>query len=297
MRDFSGKGVFITGAASGIGLALAHAFAARGAKIVMADIDADGVAREAEALQKSGAETLALTLDVTKEDAWLEAATKANAFAPIRVLCSNAGVGGGSGAFERYDTSVWRWAYEVNVHAQLYACRAFLGAMKDSGEPAHFVLTASMVGLVPPPLSIAYISSKYAAVGIAMGLRNELAGTNIGISMLCPGMVATNVVSNTALLRPGAEATGAAAETAAAMKDVLAAGMQPDKIAARVIEAIERDAFYIFTHPEWKRLAEPQIAEMMAAFGASADPDYKGDDIDSLLKANNVRRMNVSVDR
>jgi hypothetical protein len=81
------------------------------------------------------------------------------------------------------------------------------------------------------------------------------------------------------------------------MGSVLASGMSPDAIGRRVVEAIEADDFYIFTHPEWKRLVEPQIAEMLAAFGLSADPAYKGDDIDSLLAANGAKRLNVSVAR
>ncbi len=79
------------------------------------------------------------------------------------------------------------------------------------------------------------------------------------------------------------------------MGNVLASGMSPDAIGRRVVRAIENQDFYIFTHPEWKRLVEPQIAEMMAAFGESADPAYRGDDIDSLVAANGAKRMNVSV--
>jgi short-subunit dehydrogenase len=184
---------------------------------------------------------------------------------------------------------VWRWNYAVNAHAQLYACRAFLGEMKASGEPAHLVITASMVGIVPPPVSVAYISSKFAAVGIAMALRNELAGTNVGISMLCPGMAATRIVETTRELRPGPVETGSAAGTFQAMGSVLASGMAPEMIGQRVLKAILANEFYVFTHPEWKRLLEPQLAEMLAAFGPSADPDYQGDDIDALVAANGAR--------
>jgi hypothetical protein len=79
------------------------------------------------------------------------------------------------------------------------------------------------------------------------------------------------------------------------MGSVLASGMSPEKIGQRLVRAIEREEFYVFTHPEWKRLAEPQIAEMLAAFGESADPDYPGDDIDGLIAANGANRLNVSV--
>ncbi len=297
MQDLNGKTAFISGGGSGIGLAAARALAAEGARLILADIDqgrAEAAAREIAAL---GADALPLQLDVAEEGEWAKARAAADAFGEVRILFSNAGVGGGAGRFEVYDPEVWRWNYAVNAHAHLYACRTFLGEMKASGEPAHLVITASMVGIVPPPISIAYISSKFATMGIALGLRNELRDTGVGVSVLCPGMSATRIVRTTRELRPGAQEQGAAAETSAAMDQVLAGGMSPDAIGRRLVKAIRADEFYIFTHPEWRRLAEAQVAEMLAAFGESADPGYAGDDIDSLLAANNARRMNASVAR
>jgi len=297
MRDVAGHTAFITGGGSGLGLAMARALGEAGARVILADIDQDRLQAARSEIEASGAEALALRLDVTDEASWADAKRQAAAFGPVRILCSNAGVGGGAGAFETYDPEVWRWNYAVNAHAHLYACRAFLGEMKASGEPGHLVVTASMVGIVPPPVSVAYISSKFAAVGIALALRNELAGTQVGISMLCPGMAATRIVETTRELRPGGAETGAAAGTSQAMGSVLASGMSPDRIGARVLKAICEDAFYVFTHPEWKRLVEPQVAEMMAAFGDSADPAYPGDDIDALVAANGARAFAAATAR
>jgi NAD(P)-dependent dehydrogenase (short-subunit alcohol dehydrogenase family) len=298
MKDFRGRTAFITGGASGIGLAAARALAAKGMRLILADMNDQRLAQAVAEFKAAGTDVLGIRLNVADEADWARAGEEAAGFGPVSILFSNAGVGGGSGKFEDYDTEVWRWAYAVNAHAHLYACRTFLGAMKAAaagGEPAHLVITSSMVGIVPPPISVAYISSKFATLGIAMGLRNELADTGVGISVLCPGMSATNIVETTRVLRPGAVEAGAAAETARNMDGVLAGGMKPEKIGLRVVQAIEDGDFYIFTHPEWKRLAEPQIAEMLAAFGPSADPDYPGDDIDGLVAANGARRMNVSV--
>lgn len=297
MMDLKDKTAFVTGAGSGIGLATARALAARGARLILADIDEMRVTEAAAELRAAGTDATGLKLNVADEADWERAGEAAAGFGTVQVLVSNAGVGGGSGKFETYDTEVWRWAYAVNAHAHLYACRTFLGAMKALEAPCHLTLTASMVGIVPPPISVAYISSKFATLGIAMGLRNELADTQVGISVLCPGMSATRIVETTAKLRPGASEQGAAAKTAQSMGSVLAGGMSPEKIGQRVVRAIERDEFYIFTHPEWKRLAEAQVAEMLAAFGESADPGYTGDDIDGLVAANGARRMNVSVAR
>lgn len=297
MKILSGETAFITGGASGIGLAAAKALAAKGVRLVLADIDKSRVEAAAQGLRDAGAEALAIQLNVAEESEWARAGEEARAIGEVGILFSNAGVGGGAGKFEVYESEVWRWNYAVNAHAHLYACHTFLGAMKASGRPAHLVITSSMVGIVPPPISIAYISSKFATLGIAMGLRNELADTQVGISVLCPGMSATRIVETTRELRPGGQEQGQTATTSQAMGSVLASGMSPDAIGRRVVKAVEGDEFYIFTHPEWKRLVEPQIAEMLAAFGESADPTYAGDDIDSLLAANGAQRMNVSVAR
>ena len=289
MTDISGKTAFVTGGASGLGLAIARALAAAGVRVVIADIDETRAERAAAVLHDDGAQVLPVRLDVTDEQSWARAGELARAFGPVRILCSNAGVGGGSGAFEAYDTEVWRWNYAVNAHAHLYACRTFLGEMKASGETAHLVLTASMVAIVPPPISVAYISSKYATLGIAMALRNELAGTHVGISVLMPGMSATRIVETTRDLRPAAAEQDNAAITSQAMQNVLAGGMPPDKVAARVVKAIRDGDFWIFTHPEWKAMAEMVTTDMLAGFGASADPDYRGDDIAGLIAANGGR--------
>jgi len=297
MKDLKDKTAFITGGASGIGLETARVLAARGARPILADIDAARVKGAATELRAGGADAIGIQLDVAEEADWARAGEDAARFGDVRILFSNAGVGGGSGRFETYDTEVWRWAYAVNAHAHLYACRTFLGAMKAADAPCHLAITASMVAIVPPPISVAYISSKFATLGIAMALRNELADTEVGISVLCPGMSATRIVETTARLRPGAGEQGAAAQTAQNMSGVLASGMSPAKIGERVVRAIEAGEFFIFTHPEWKGMAEAQFAEILAAFGESADPGYAGDDIAGLIAANGARRMNVAVGR
>lgn len=294
MKDVKDKTAFVTGGASGIGLAIAHTLAKRGARLILADIAADKAKAAAAGLRASGADAIGLALNVADEADWVRAGEQAVGFGDVSILISNAGVGGGSGQFETYDPEVWRWIYAVNAHAHLYACRTFLGSMKASGAPCHLVLTSSMVAIVPPPISVAYISSKFATLGIAMALRNELADTGVGISVLCPGMSATNIVATTARLRPGVGERGQAAQTAQNMSGVLASGMAPGPIGERVAEAIEAGEFFIFTHPEWRGMAQAQFAEMLAAFGVSADPSYPGDDIAGLVAANGAKRMTVA---
>ena len=289
MTDVAGKTAFLTGAGSGIGFATARALGAEGARVVLADIDFERVEKAAASLRDQGLEAMAVRLDVASPASWAEAKVAAAAFGPVSILFSNAGVGGGSGAFESYDPAVWRWNYNVNVHGHFNACQAFLGDMKAQGEDAHLVITASMVALVPPPISVAYISSKFAALGIAMALRNELGGTRVGVSVLCPGMVATRIVETTRDLRPVQPEQGAAAITAQAMSGVLASGMDPQAIGDHVARAILANDFYIFTHPEWREMLKIHTDEMLDAFGASSDPAYLGDDIEGLIGANGGR--------
>jgi NAD(P)-dependent dehydrogenase (short-subunit alcohol dehydrogenase family) len=289
MTDVAGKTAFVTGGASGLGLAMGRSLGLAGARVVLADVDAGRCEEAAAGLRDQGLEAMGVALDVTGAGSWASARDAAAPFGPVGVLVSNAGVGGGSGAFETYDPEVWRWNYDVNVHGHFHACQTFLGDMKASGEPAHLVITASMVALVPPPISVAYISSKFAALGIAMALRNELAATRVGISVLCPGMTATRIVETTRSLRPANPEAGAAATTAQAMGNVLAGGMDPAAIGDHVVRAIAADDFYIFTHPEWGPMLRTQFEEMLEAFGPASDPRYAGDDIAGLIAANGGR--------
>lgn len=286
MTDVAGRVAFVTGGASGIGLATARALAARGADLILADIDAAALAPAADSVREQGGRVLTIPMDVTSAADWAAAGEAARAFGPVSLLISNAGVGGGAGAFETYDPAVWHWAYGVNAHAHLHACRTFLGAMKESRAGGHLLFTSSMVAIVPPPISVAYISSKAATLGIALALRNELEFTRVRVSVLMPGMAATRIVENTRRLRPGAQEDGGAAATSAAMQQILSGGMDPARIADRAVRAIEGNEFWVFTHPEWKVLAGALTQEMLDAMGVSADPAYPGDDIEALVAAN-----------
>lgn len=281
MTDIRGKTVLISGGASGIGLGMAKAFAARGGRVVLGDLDLDRARVEAAALDGA----LAVHLDVAKEDSWIAAARAVNdALGPVSILCNNAGVGGGSGAIEDYDPDVWRWAYEVNVHALLYSSRTFLPEMKASGRRCHIVNTASMVALLPTPNSITYVSSKFAALGITFGLRNELAGHDIGVSVLCPGMTATRIVQTTGELRPDGQNNAVSDARMQTMHAILQTGMRPESVGEMVARSVEADEFYILPSPEWKSMVEHHFADILGGFRESAQPGH-ADDLVSFLKA------------
>jgi NAD(P)-dependent dehydrogenase (short-subunit alcohol dehydrogenase family) len=282
MTDVSGKVALVTGGASGIGLGMTRALARRGARVAICDIDGER-ARHAVADLGDATDAIAVPLDVSDRESWQAAAETITArLGPVRILCNNAGVGGGPGTIDIYDVEAWRWTYEVNVHSILYAMRTFLPEMKRSGEACHVVNTASMAGLVPTPHSIAYMSSKFAAMGVSFGLRNEFRGTRIGVSVLCPGMSATRIMETSDTLRPGASAPLPNADIAN-VKKIIATGMDPDLVGEKAIQAVEKDEFYIFSHPEWKPLVEAQFGDVLGGFGASAQPGY-ADDLSAFLK-------------
>lgn len=283
MTQIAGKTALVTGGASGIGFAIAKALAKRGAKVAIGDIDMDRARAAAEELGGAG-KAMAVDLDVTKPQSWKMAAAAIEAeLGQVQILCNNAGVGGGSGTIDEYDLDIWRWVYEVNVHALTYSMHAFLPAMKASGTRCHIVNTASMVALVPTPNSVAYVSSKFATLGITYGLRNELANFDIGVSVLCPGMTATRIVETTGTLRPDGNNNFVSDERMQTMNALLQTGMQPDSVGEMVARSIEADEFYILPSPEWKPLAEAHCADIVGGFRESAQPGH-ADDLSTFLK-------------
>lgn len=283
MKDLRGATAFVTGGASGIGLGIARALGGAGAKVALCDIDFERAAEAAEMLRVHAVDCLAVALDVTCEDAWRAAAAQVRArLGEVTVLCNVAGIGGGSGLAESYAPEVWRQVHSTNVDSLLFSARTFVPGMRAGGRACHIVNTASMAGVVAPPNAVSYVSSKFAVTGFTLALRNELGGSRIGVSLLCPGMTRTRIVETTQNLRPGAAEAGVGAETAAAMNAILSTGMSPDAVGRAVRHAILHDQLFIFTHPEWKVLAEARFAEMLEGFGPSAEPGYR-DDISQIL--------------
>jgi NAD(P)-dependent dehydrogenase (short-subunit alcohol dehydrogenase family) len=225
MKNFNGKVVVITGAASGIGRAVARAFSKEGARLHLVDIDADGVKSLAKELNAA-----AHVVDCSKARA--VEALAGEVFAAegrVDVLCNNAGVVCG-GPVEEIPLSDWRWAIDVNLWGVIHGVRAFVPRMLEQGSDGHIVNTASMAGLVPFPFVAPYVASKSAVAGLSEALDCELAPRGIRVSALCPGAVKTNVMRAGRLKLPGTwteriiglvESRGATPQQAA--KDVLAA--------------------------------------------------------------------------
>ena len=256
MNEFSGKVAVVTGAASGIGLALATRFAQEGMKVVLADIEAAPLEGARAALAARGAAAIAVRTDVSREEDVKRLADAAfEAFGNVHVLCNNAGVSGGFGADGIWNVARedWEWVLGVNFSGVLYGIRQFVPRMLARAEAGHVVNTASVAGLVTSGTGAPYTVSKHAVVALTELLYKDLKARNaqLSASVLCPGWVDTKIIES-ARNRPQELNTGGAAQATpeqllrlAAVRGFLKNGFRPEAIADLVLEAIRSDAFYV----------------------------------------------------
>jgi NAD(P)-dependent dehydrogenase (short-subunit alcohol dehydrogenase family) len=260
MKTLEGKVAVVTGAASGIGLGMTEAFASRGMKVMMADVEADVLTREADRLTRMNLEVAPQLTDVSSYAA-VEALADAaeRRFGKVHVLCNNAGVSGGGGGprpIWAQGEKDWDWVMGVNFWGVVNGLRAFTPRMVAHGEEGHIVNTSSILGLTTGPGSI-YGVSKHAVARLTEGLYWDLknAETKIGVTLLCPGMIATNIITS-ARNRP-AELVDAASQPTAAAREAVAAmdarfksdGMAPREVGEKVVQALLDEQFYLLTHP------------------------------------------------
>jgi NAD(P)-dependent dehydrogenase (short-subunit alcohol dehydrogenase family) len=292
----SGKVAVVTGAASGIGFALAERFASAGLAVVLADVEEGALGAAAEKVGAAGVETLAVRTDVSQEAevaALAEAAVQR--FGGVDVVCNNAGVAARSDAWFG-SLSSWEWVMGVNFWGVVHGVRAFLPHLMARGG-GHIVNTASIAGLYPG-FSGPYDASKHAVVAITEGLYTMLqaVGLPVGVSCLCPGWVRTGILDaerNWPLqLGDLPEPSPLAAVTEQHVRRAIDEGMTPAAVADHVLDAIAEDRFWIFPHDDfleivverWHQIAEkrnPQpveeipgmpprselVAQMLAALG------------------------------
>ena len=259
MKNLSGKVAVITGGGSGIGRSLAHAFAAQGMKVVLADVNEVAMRAVEAELTESGAEVLPVVCDTSLEaNVYALAQATLDRFGGAHLLCNNAGVAGKGDPWTG-PISAWDWVVGINLYGVVHGIRAFLPIMQDQGE-GHIVNTASMAGLIALPGAAAYNATKTAVVAITEGLFLELKGTGspVGVSVLCPGFVKTNLVTGQQWQpRLGAEPPMTTSPMGQIIEQMLTDGVEngvnPDGIAAEVVDAILTDRFWILTHPEMRQ--------------------------------------------
>jgi len=259
VKNLSGKVAVITGGGSGIGRSLAHAFAAQGMKVVLADVDEVAMRAVEAELTEGGAEVLPFVCDTSLEaNVYALAQATLDRFGGAHVLCNNAGVAGKGDPWSG-PMSSWEWVVGINLYGVVHGIRAFLPIMQDQGE-GHIVNTASMAGLIALPGAAAYNATKTAVVAITEGLFLEMKGTGspVGVSVLCPGFVKTNLVTGQKWQdRLGAEPPMTTSPMGKIIEQMLTDGVEngvdPDGIAAQVLDAIVTDRFWILTHPEMRQ--------------------------------------------
>jgi NAD(P)-dependent dehydrogenase (short-subunit alcohol dehydrogenase family) len=268
MDKFQGKVAVITGGASGIGLALARAFAKEGMKIVLSDRDAKTLEQAVTDLKSTGAEIIGVPADVASRDSVFALADAAHErFGATHLLCNNAGVTV-FGSVETLTHADWEWSLSVNLWGVIHGVEAFLPRMLALGEPAHILNTSSFAGIVPSLHVAAYNVAKAGVVALTESLYKDLRGTNVGASVLCPMRVATRIWESSRDARP--ESLGGTAayhvrppeETAQMAGEIL----DVDHVATIVLDSIRKKQLFILPHREARPIIRRRFEKMDAVF-------------------------------
>lgn len=275
MKELADKVAFVTGAASGIGLGIATALAQAGVKVMLADIDPETLGKAVDGLKRTNAAVDGVVVDVSMKAAIDEGAAKTiDRFGKVHILVNNAGVGG-EGRFERTTSAGWEWLIGVNLMSVIYGLQTFVPLMKKHGEGGHVVSTASMAGLISG-VGAQYAVTKHAVVALSESTRAELGAQDIGVSVLCPGVIRTNIMETSVKAperfkgrtadRVSPQSDPVVAQMIAAFSKRLAEGIDPLYVGELVREAIELNELYVFTDTEFEPLFDARVAEIKKGF-------------------------------
>ncbi len=267
MKDFAGKVAIVTGAASGIGLGLARTCVRAGMSVAMCDIRTDKLEHAVAQVRPLGqGRVITVTADVSKAESVEAAAKKIESeFGKIHLVFNNAGVVIRGQLMEKIDDKTWDWLLGANLYGVIHGIQSFVPRIRAHGEGGHIVNTASMAGLqVGDRGTGAYAASKFAVVALSEALSRDLKDTNIGVSVLTPAAVATEIYTSSATYREntGVGGPNPFADTPAE----IAAGMAPDELGRRVLDGISAGQFYLITHPDTRGWIEARHARIMAAY-------------------------------
>ncbi|WP_374576203.1 SDR family NAD(P)-dependent oxidoreductase [Phenylobacterium sp.] len=269
MQDVRGKTAFITGGASGIGLAMARAFGRAGMNVMLADIEPEPLAAAVAELEAMQVTAAGVPCDVSERASVVQAAAETVArFGKVHVLCNNAGVGAG-GLVGEVKPADWDWILSVNLMGVVYGVDAFLPHLRAHGEGGAIINTASMAGMISAPGMEPYSATKFAVVAMSEGWAAQLAPEGISVSVLCPGFVKTRIDQSRRTRQTrfgGPEASGESVTGAS----FVASGIDPERVGARVLEALLAGERYIFTHPDMRGLVETRFAAILQGFDAAA---------------------------
>jgi NAD(P)-dependent dehydrogenase (short-subunit alcohol dehydrogenase family) len=273
MREFEDRVAVVTGAASGIGRAMAERFAAEGMRVVLADIEERALENAASEMKASGATVLAVPTDVSKASAVEVLAEKTIAeFGAVHIVCNNAGVSPVAAASWELTEADWQWVLGVNLWGVLHGIRVFVPIMLKQESEGHIVNTASIAGLVSAPWAASYDVAKHGVVTLSESLYRELAlvGSRLKVSVLCPAWVKTALMDadrnrpDSLKNKPGdATVNQQAAMFDQAVRQFVAGGTDPSGIGEAVFNAIRDEKFYILPHPEWKEQVRARFDDIL----------------------------------
>lgn len=266
MKELNGKVAAVTGAASGLGRAMALAFAREGMHVALADVDENGLNETQEAAKKSGARTTTLRVDVSRGEqveAFRDRALKE--LGAVHVVCNNAGVSALGAAWEA-SVADWQWILGVNLWGVIHGVRAFAPHLIAQNE-GHIVNTASVSGLISPPGSSTYNVTKHAVVALSETLHHDLRerSSAVGVSVLCPAYVPTRITESERN-RPHAAAEKSSETIAreAMLKKAVASGkISADQVAQAVVAAVKNERFYILTHARIKGAIQARMEDIL----------------------------------
>ncbi len=272
MKDFKDKVAVVTGAASGIGRAIAERCVQEGIKVVLADVEELALAQTEQELRAKGATVLAVRTDVSKA-AEVEALAQKTlkAFGAVHLLFNDAGVGAGTTVWES-SLADWQWVIGVNLWGVIHGLRVFVPIMLAQDTECHIVNTASVAGLVNYHPTAAYQVTKHAVVALSENLYYSLAQrkAKVKASVLCPGWVNTRIIDSDRNRPPELQnppVSGPISPELVAvfqgMRQAALAGMSPQEVADDVFKAIRAEQFYILTHPEFNPAVQKRMEDIL----------------------------------
>jgi NAD(P)-dependent dehydrogenase (short-subunit alcohol dehydrogenase family) len=281
MRELKGKVAVVTGAASGIGRAMAERFAREGMKVVLADIEEKPLGEARDAIAAGGAEAIAVRTDVARCQEVEQLARRTfDAFGTAHVVCNNAGIGIGGPAWQLSQAD-WEWIIGVNLWGVVHGLRAFVPRLVEQGE-GHIVNTASIAGLISAPGMAGYCATKHAVVAISECLHHDLhlvAGGSVKVSVLCPAWVKTRIADSERNRPPALQGRPAKDRSPheqmieAWMRSAVAGGIPAEAVAEKVRSAIVEERFWVLTHPKTKKAVESRMRGILEDRAPEFDAD------------------------